>query len=78
MAQRSRASLKKRQRELQRQERQRDKVARREQRKLEKTLNPEAGSDLDLELDPDAVPSDEDSASEAEDTASEDTATAKP
>jgi hypothetical protein len=74
MAQRSRASLKKRQRELQRQERQRDKVARREQRKLEKTLNPEGVSDLDLELDPDAAPSDEDSASD--DTATGDTATA--
>jgi hypothetical protein len=37
MAQRSRASQKKRQRELQRQEKARDKVARREQRKIEKS-----------------------------------------
>ena len=55
MAQRSRASLKKRQRELQRQEKQRDKVARREQRKLEKTLNPGGGDESEVEVDADAA-----------------------
>ena len=46
MAQRSRATLKKRQRELARQEKQRDKVARREQRKMDKN-NPGAEGDTD-------------------------------
>ena len=46
MAMRSRTTFKKRQKELARQEKQRDKVARRLQRKMEKN-SPEAGDQVD-------------------------------
>jgi len=45
MAMRSRTTFKKRQKELARQEKQRDKIARRQQRKMEKH-SPAAGDDL--------------------------------
>jgi hypothetical protein len=60
MANRSRASQKKRQRELKLQERQRDKMARREQRKLDKILHPEGESES--ESDVLAAPSEYDAA----------------
>jgi hypothetical protein len=47
---RSRTTFKKRQKELARQEKQRDKAARRVQRKLEKN-NPESGENLEGETD---------------------------
>ncbi|MFN7997481.1 MAG: hypothetical protein U0Q18_27940 [Bryobacteraceae bacterium] len=50
MAMRSRTTFKKRQKELARQEKQRDKAARRLQRKLEKN-NPESGENPDGEND---------------------------
>lgn len=49
MATRSRTTFKKRQKELARQEKQRDKAARRMQRKMEKLLAPEGGSGDDLD-----------------------------
>ena len=54
MATRSRTSFNKRQKELARMEKQRDKAARRAQRKLEK-LNPTAPDPDALEQDPDAL-----------------------
>lgn len=57
MAARSRTTFQKRQKELARQEKARDKAARRVQRKLEKQANPTAGGPPIEELDPlDAPP----------------------
>jgi len=59
MANRSRASLKKRQRELKLQERQRDKIARREQRKLEKSVHSEGESEIPAPPEYGAAPAQE-------------------
>jgi hypothetical protein len=57
MAARSRTTFQKRQKELARQEKARDKAARRVQRKLEKAANPSVGGPPIEELDPlDAPP----------------------
>lgn len=57
MAARSRTTFQKRQKELARQEKARDKAARRVQRKLEKQANPSVGGPPIEELDPlDAPP----------------------
>lgn len=54
MASRSRTTFKKRQKELNRQEKQRDKAARRMQRKLEKRMAASENKDADLPGEPSA------------------------